>query len=127
MFSIYFNSKTKSSWKSEKEFSEENNEIKVSSSGREIEKDKKLLDSYSLFKYLIENINLEKNFKDKLIYLDLYLNLLTPKSEIMNKLDDLTKTIEDTKNRLTKSEAIINSLVDYIKQKDPNFKIENVK
>ena len=76
---------------------------------------------------MIENINLEKNFKDKLIYLDLYLNLLTPKSEIMNKLDDLTKTIEDTKNRLTKSEAIINSLVDYIKQKDPNFKIENVK
>ena len=119
--------KQKAPKNAEKEFSEENNEIKVSSSGREIEKDKKLLDSYSLFKYLIENINLEKNFKAKLIYLGLYLNLLTPKSEIMDKLDDLTKTIADTKNRLTKSEVIINSLVDYIKQKDPNFKIENLK
>ena len=112
---------------------------------------------------MIENINLEKNFKAKSIYLDLYLNLLAPKSEILNKLDDLTKIIinnntnnngnikielsetknkislmekelTDYKNRLALSEmknartnSIVNSLVEYIKQKDPNFNIENLK
>ena len=146
-----------------KDFSEESNSINVNLSVSEKDKDKKLKDSYSEFKYLIENINLEKNFKAKSIYLDLYLNLFAPKSEILNKLDDLTKIIinnntnnnentkielsetknkislmekelTDYKNRLALSEmknartnSIVNSLVEYIKQKDPNFNIENLK
>ena len=36
--------------------------------------DMKLIYGYKKFKYLIENINLEKNFKVKLVYFDLYLN-----------------------------------------------------
>ena len=143
-----------------KDFSEDSNNINMNLSVSEKDKDKKLKDSYSEFKYLIENINLEKNFKAKSIYLDLYLNLLAPKSEILNKLDDLTKIIinnntnynentkielsetknkislmekelTDYKNRLALSEmknartnSIVKSLVEYIKQKDPNFKME---
>ena len=132
-----------------KTFSGDDKENNLALSGNEKEGDTKLIYGYKKFKYLIENINLEKNFKVKLVYFDLYLNLREPKSDIMRKLDIISKTVtnnmtsinnkinslEDkldithtqTKGELTKLKKDINSLVEYIHQKDSDFTIENLK
>ena len=132
-----------------KTFSGDDKENNLALSGNEKEGDTKLIYGYKKFKYLIENINLEKNFKVKLVYFDLYLNLREPKSDIMKKLDIISKTVtynmtsinnkinslEDklditytqTKGELTKLKKVINSLVEYIHQKDSDFTIENLK
>ena len=132
-----------------KTFSGDDKENNLALSGNEKEGDTKLIYGYKKFKYLIENINLEKNFKVKLVYFDLYLNLRESKSDIMRKLDIISKTVtnnmtsinnkinslEDkldithtqTKGELTKLKKVINSLVEYIHQKDSDFTIENLK
>ena len=132
-----------------KTFSGDDKENNLALSGNEKEGDTKLIYGYKKFKYLIENINLEKNFKVKLVYFDLYLNLREPKSDIMKKIDIISKTVtnnmtsinnkinslEDkldithtqTKGELTKLKKVINSLVEYIHQKDSDFTIENLK
>ena len=132
-----------------KTFSGDDKENNLALSGNEKEGDTKLIYGYKKFKYLIENINLEKNFKVKLVYFDLYLNLREPKSDFMKKLDIISKTVtnnmtsinnkinslEDkldithtqTKGELTKLKKVINSLVEYIHQKDSDFTIENLK
>lgn len=72
-----------------------------------IKKDKansKLFNSYREFKYLIDNINNESNFKVKLIYLDLYLNVFASKNEI-DKLDNLMNTVKSNKEEITEIKA----------------------
>jgi len=87
-------------------FPKDNNE-KVQNNVKEITNDKnqkkgddKLFNSYREFKHLILKINEENNFKVKLIYLDLYLNVLAPKCEIIEKFDKLNKKIDEIKNEV---------------------------
>lgn len=60
----------------------EKNEIELRDDEEKKEGDKKIF-----YNYLINNINRKTNFKVKLIYLDLYFNVIAPKSEILNKVD----------------------------------------
>ncbi len=110
--------------------------------------DRKIFDSYRILKYLLQKINDEENVKVKVIYLDLYLNVLTPKTEIMNRLEglynkititesDLSRTKSDlsrteselakTQKSLEETKKIVDNLVKYIKDKDPDFKLEGMK
>ena len=161
-FQIGLTSKLKGP-KVEKVFSGEKEENKSDMSGSNDEKKniqikkegkQKLLYSYRKFKYLIDNINEETNFKVILIYLDLYLNVLAPKTEIVDKLEYLNNKIStignelvDTKTKLNNTEEKLNNtekklnntteklaetkrtvemLVKYIQNKDPNFKMEEL-
>lgn len=77
--------------------------MKMKKNYRRLKKKEKnqLENSYRKFQYLIENINKEKNFKLKLIYLNLYLNVIDPKSEIIKQIDDLKKAISSNKEKIT--------------------------
>ena len=125
-----------------KTFSGEIKENNLAISGNEKEGVIKIFYSYEIFKYLIEKINLEKNFKVKLVYFELYSNLRETKCDIMSKLDNISKAVTDkinlledkldstntqTKNELAELKKVINSLVEYIHQKDPDFNIEKLK
>ena len=70
--------------------------------------------SYKQFQYLINNINAQKNFIVKLIYLDLYLNVVAPKCEILNEFRQLNQKITETnseliatKNELSKTNSVL--------------------
>ena len=96
-----------------KAFSGENKENNLELSGNEKESDNtKLFYSYKKFKYLIENINLEKNFKVKSVYFDLYLNVLAPKSVIIEKLDKISNTIVDNMSSTNNKIIIVNIYID---------------
>jgi hypothetical protein len=74
---------------------------------KKVSKDHKLLKSYKEFNYLITNINKENNFIVKLIYLDTYLNMVTPKCELVKEMTKLSKKL--------------NIIMNYLSKKDPNF------
>ena len=59
--------------------------------------------SYRQFEYLIEKVNEEGNLKVKLIYLDLYLNVIAPKSEIIKQIDDLKNIILSNEEKITQT------------------------
>ena len=94
-----------------KKFSNEKDENEHESSNPKKKKEKELLDnSYRQFEYLIEKVNEEGNLKVKLIYLNLYLNVIAPKSEIIKQIDDLKniilineEKITQTNNKLTRT------------------------
>ena len=70
-------------------------------------KDHKLLKSYKELNYLITNINKENNCIVKLIYLDTYLDMVTPKCELVKEMTKLSKKL--------------NIIMNYLSKKDPNF------
>lgn len=112
----------------------EENNLELSKSGEEkkntqINKEAKptLFYSYRKFRYLIDSINKGTNFKIKIIYLDLYLNVLAPKSEIVDKLDNLNNRVSTMENELEKTKQTVAFLVNYFKRNFPSFKLENVK
>ena len=110
--------------------------------------DIKLFNSYKEFKYLISNINNETNFKVKLVYLDLYLNVFTPKKEIANQIDTLINTVKNITKKISENEQEfseyksttdqkfsntinnfnmkIQALVNFIQKDHPNFTFENL-
>ena len=105
-FPLYLDSKTPIiEQKKFKEDKEETNNIYESLGTEQVQKDKnksdaKLTYSYKKLSYLIDNINSENNFKVKLIYLDLYLNVLTPKCEIKQTLENLNKNLTDANEKI---------------------------
>ena len=112
----------------------EENNLELSKSGEEkkntqINKEAKptLFYSYQKFRYLIDSINKGTNFKIKIIYLDLYLNVLAPKSEIVDKLDNLNNRVSTMENELKETKQTVAFLVNYCKRNFPSFKLENVK
>ena len=112
----------------------EENNLELSKSGEEkkntqINKEAKptLFYSYRKFRYLIDSINKGTNFKIKIIYLDLYLNVLAPKSEIVDKLDNLNNRVSTMENELEETKQTVVFLVNYCKRNFPSFKLENVK
>ena len=105
----------------------------------------KINNSYKQFKYLINNINDQKNFIVKLIYLKLYLNVVAPKCEILKKIQQLNQMINETKKELSKTKEELNKtrkifslknsklqnqidfLADELHKINPNFDINKFK
>ena len=89
--------------------------------------------SYKQFQYLINNINAQKNFIVKLIYLELYLNFVGPKCEILNEFRQLNQKITETnseliatKNELSKTNsALISTTNELLKTKEELIKTKN--
>ena len=122
-----------------KEFLEEKNESEIKINHKK-KADETLLLSYKKFNYLIDNINNQTNFKVKLVYLDLYLNVLAPKCEIISHIDKLMSEVNNNKREITESnnkissiegelqetKMIINALVEEVKKNNPNFRLENL-
>ena len=125
---------------------EENKKGEDKNKEKKKETDQKIFEAYRKFRFFIENINGTENFKLKLIYLDLYLNVIAPKSDIISQINELKATITaignekmkneldntkeelfKTKEELKKTNEKLDFLVDYIKKKDPNFEIEKIK
>ena len=77
--------------------------------------------SYKQFQYLINNINAQKNFIVKLIYLDLYLNVVAPKCEILKKIQQLNQMINETKKELSKTKEELNKFKKNFSLKNSNF------
>ena len=75
--------------------------------------------------YLINNINKSKKFFAKIIYFDTYLNVITPKCEIMVKLikmDEKMNMMEKDINKLKKTNK---KLAEYISKIIPGFSLSD--
>jgi hypothetical protein len=70
-----------------------------------------ILKAYKDLNYLVTNINNEKNCALKIIYLDTYLNLTTPKCELVREFQKFSKKQ--------------NALVKFISKKFPDFKLSD--
>ena len=92
--------------KSKKTYTEDNN---VSNNISDNTKSKKIFleRAYKDMNYLINNINKSKKYFAKIIYFDTYLNVITPKCEIMEKL---IKIDEKMNNKIMTMENDINTL-----------------
>ena len=92
--------------KSKKTYTEDNNESNNISNNT---KSKKIFleRAYKDMNYLINNINKSKKYFAKIIYFDTYLNVITPKCEIMEKL---IKIDEKMNNKIMTMENDINTL-----------------
>ena len=71
-----------------------------------------ILKAYKDLNYLVTNINNEKNCALKIIYLDTYLNLTTPKCELVREFQIFAKTQK--------------ALVKFITKKFPDFKLSDI-
>jgi hypothetical protein len=99
-----------------------------------------LMDGYKKLHYLIDKINDEKNCKVKLIYLDTYINLFTPKNIIINKIDSMSENLKkiidkdaNMEKELKKTESLLNEtnvkfniLLEFIKEKFPEFNLDKL-
>ena len=65
-------------------------DINLNSIGTDKNKDDNFIHGNQKLNYLIKKINMENNCKVKVIYLDTYINILTPKTIIINKIDFMT-------------------------------------
>ena len=74
---------------------------------KKISKDPLLLKAFKELNYLIENINQEDNCIVKVIYLDTYLNMTTPKCEVVKEIQKLTERV--------------NFLMDFLSKQYPQF------
>jgi hypothetical protein len=73
--------------------------------------------------YLINNINKSENYFAKLIYFDTYLNLITPKCDIMEKILQIEKTMNDKINKIEKRNKKLCKLISKI---IPNFSLSDL-
>jgi len=81
-----------------------------------IKKNTDLSNAYNTLKYLVANINYVENCKFKILYLDTYLNLMSPKCFLIEK-------IEKYQNKL----KIFNENINQINNKYQRFEEENIK
>ena len=81
--------------------------------------------AYKDMNYLINNINKSKKFFAKIIYFDTYLNVITQKCEIMEKLikmDEKMNMMEKDINKLKKTNK---KLAEYISKIIPGFSLSD--
>ena len=81
--------------------------------------------AYKDMNYLINNINKSKKYFAKIIYFDTYLNVITPKCEIMEKLikmDEKMNMMEKDINKLKKTNK---KLAEYISKIIPGFSLSD--
>ena len=81
-----------------------------------VNQDPKIIKSYRELNYLISHINKEQNCIAKIIYLDTYMNVTTPKCVIAEKFGKF----------LEKQKAINIALIDFIHTKFPEFDISKL-
>ena len=110
--------------KSKKTYTEDNN---VSNNISDNTKSKKIFleRAYKDMNYLINNINKSKKYFAKIIYFDTYLNVITPKCEIMEKLikmDEKMNMMEKDINKLKKTNK---KLAEYISKIIPGFSLSD--
>ena len=79
--------------------------------------------AYKDMNYLINNINNSENYFAKLIYFDTYLNLITPKCDIMEKMLQIEKTMNDKINKIEKRNKKLCKLISKI---IPNFSLSDL-
>ena len=79
--------------------------------------------AYKDMNYLINNINKSENYFAKLIYFDTYLNLITPKCDIMEKMLQIEKTMNDKINKIEKRNKKLCKLISKI---IPNFSLSDL-
>ena len=79
-------------------------DINLNNIESEKNKDDNLMHGYQKLNYLIKKINMENNCKVKVIYLDTYINILTPKNIIINKIDFMTDYLKVIANNDEKIE-----------------------
>ena len=88
---------------------QEYNEIK-----RNILKDKALLNAYKTFNSLLNKINKKNNFRIKVFYMDSYLNMLTPKYIIGEKLNQLLNYVKNQNSQIQAQNSQIQAQNDRI-------------
>lgn len=81
-----------------------------------VNQDPKIIKSYRELNYLISHINKEQNCIAKIIYLDTYMNVTTPKCVIAEKFGKF----------MEKQKAINIALIDFIHTKFPEFDISKL-
>ena len=81
-----------------------------------VNQDPTIIKSYRELNYLISHINKEQNCIAKIIYLDTYMNVTTPKCVITEKFDKF----------MEKQKAINIALIDFIHTKFPEFDISKL-
>ena len=87
-----------------KDISIEENKIQESSNSNDEKKD---FNAFKELNYLIENINQEDNFIVKVIYIDTYMNEVTPKCELVKEMQKLNEKV--------------NFLMEFLSSKYPDF------
>ena len=81
--------------------------------------------SYKQFQYLINNINAQKNFIVKLIYLDLYLNVVAPKCEILKEFRQLNQKITETNSELIATKNELSKTKEELIKTKNDFSLQN--
>ena len=82
--------------------------------------------AYKDMNYLINNINNSENYFAKLIYLDTYLNLITPKCEIMEKMEKLFQIQKTMNDKINKIEKRNEKLFKIISKVIPDFSLSDL-
>ena len=80
-----------------------------------------LLQAYKNLNYLITKINQENNCSAKIIYLDAYLNITSPKCLISQKLGELNEKMEEIIEENKKQKEINQVLTKIISEKFPEY------
>ena len=83
--------------------------------------------SYKQFQYLINNINAQKNFIVKLIYLELYLNFVGPKCEILNEFRQLNQKMTETNSELIATKNELSKTKEELNKTRKIFSLKNSK
>lgn len=109
---------------SKKPFTEDNDILNNNSSNIK-SKNLFLKRAYKDMNYLINNINKSKKYFAKIIYFDTYLNVITPKCDIMEKLIQMDEKITKMENNMDKLQKINKKLSQYISKIIPGFSLSD--
>ena len=101
-----------------------NNEVVIN----KVSKNPFLLNSYKVLNYLLKNINKSNNCRAKVIYLDTYLNLTSPKCVILEKMEDISTELVKVNQQLdniikenSRQKKINKILIDIITKNCPEY------
>ena len=111
--------------KSKKTYTEDNN---VSNNISDNTKSKKIFleRAYKDMNYLINNINKSKKYFAKIIYFDTYLNVITPKCEIMEKLIKIDEKMNMMENDINTLKKTNKKLEEFISKIMPGFSLSDL-
>lgn len=92
-----------------------------------IPKDKTIAKAFKDMNYLITKINQRSNYTAKLIFMDSYLNLITPKCVLGEKLKEIEQAMNSMSQNQKKISEINQKLITFLKLKFPEFDISKLK
>lgn len=102
------------------------NEINYEEISQKVCQNPLLLQAYKNLNYLIIKINQENNYSAKILYLDAYLNITSPKCIISQKLEELNQKMEKIIEENKKQEKINKTLLKIISQKFPEYDLSKI-